>query len=314
MPSQPTTERTKGAVVDPLTGIFRFPRTTDLYRTRTRSIRTVLSGHDAPERRETTTSAMDYALIHHCLEGAELAARSGDRDTLSWYRTHTTDFPPHWFTPTPIGPTIVQCPSPRTLRRSPIADTPYHLLGPNTEPAPSSATELVAKAFDVAAEHGFGDLIADHAPVVCLLIERKLGEPLNSWAITRLPGTVFLDHVGDPTILARDLIHEAAHNWLNAALTAAGIDLDDGQTWNSPWKNTHRPTFGFLHSCWAFPLTMLFAARAAGRAPEVLINYLAQHRRKLATTAADHDHALAAVTDTDLRERLRTVHALAQRG
>ncbi|OBA49575.1 hypothetical protein A5780_32190 [Nocardia sp. 852002-20019_SCH5090214] len=299
--------------MDPLTGLFRFHRTTDLYRHRTRSIYTVLSGDELPNGCETSPSAMDYALAHHYLEGAELAARSGDRDTLSWYRTHSRTFPPHWFTTTPIGPTIVQCPDPRTLRQSPIADTPYHLLGPNTEPAPPLATELVAAAFDIGAEYGFGDLIADHAPIVCLLIERKLGEPLNSWAITRLPGTVFLDHVGDPTILARDLIHEAAHNWLNTALAAADVELDDGKTWNSPWKNTRRPTFGFLHSCWAFPLTMLFAARAVRRVPQVLATYLAQHRRKLASTAADHQHALAAVTDTDLRERLRTVHALALR-
>lgn len=298
--------------MDKLTGIFRYQRTTDLHRARTRSISTVLSGCDTFEARETDSSAMDYALAHHFLEGAELAARSGDRDMLSWYRTHATTPPPHWFTPTSIGPAIVQCPDPRTLRRSPIADTPYHVLGPNTEPASSPPTELVTTAFDIAAEHGFGDLIANHAPIVCLLIERKLDEPLNSWAITRLPGTVFLDHVGDSAILARDLIHEAGHNWLNDALTAAGIDLDDGKTWNSPWKNAHRPTFGFLHSCWAFPLTMLFAARAVRRVPEVLTTYLAQHRQKLAATVADHDRALAAVTDTDLRERLRTVHALAQ--
>ncbi|MBY8862382.1 hypothetical protein K7711_38330 [Nocardia sp. CA2R105] len=300
--------------MDELTGIFRYQRTTDLHRARARSICTVLSGLDARDRSETATSAMDYALAHHFLEGVELAARSGDGDTLSWYRTHPTSIPPHWFTPTPIGPTIVQCPDPTTLLRSPLADTPYHLLGPSTEPASSRAAELVATAFDIAAEHGFGDLIANHSPIVCLLIERRLDEPLNSWAISRLPGTVFLDHVGDPTILARDLVHEAGHNWLNDALAAAGIGLDDGKTWNSPWKNTHRPTFGFLHSCWAFPLTMLFAARAIGRVPEVLATYLAQHRQKLATTDADHDCALAAITDIELRERLRMVHALAQRG
>lgn len=301
--------------MDELTDTFRFDRTTDLHHARTDAIRTVLSGNTEPDTDETRSNAMGYALAHHFLEGAELAARSGDRDTLTWYRTRVTDPPSHWFTPTVLGPAIVRSPDPKSLRRSPIADTPYYLLNPDDE-SPSLATvQLASDVYKIAAELGFGELLAAHAPIVCLLVERKLDEPLNSWAISRLPGTVFCDHVGDPTILARDLIHEAGHNWLNDALTATGVDLDDGNTWHSPWKNTPRPTFGFIHSCWAFPLTMLFAARAADHANQqvrkVLATYLAQHRHKLALTNLEHDRAAAAVTDKDLRQRLRVVHSLA---
>ncbi|NKY31284.1 aKG-HExxH-type peptide beta-hydroxylase [Nocardia gamkensis] len=300
--------------MDELAMVFRFDRIADLHRTRTRSIRSVLSG--APEQTSDGT-ALEYALAHHFLEGAELAARGGDRDTLAWYRTYITAPPPHWSVPTNLGPRITQSPEPATLRRSPIAETPYHLLGPDTESAPPSALALATSAFDVATEFGFGDLVAQHAPIVCLLIERSLEDALNSWTITRLPGTVFLDHVGEPTILARDLIHEAGHNWLNDALTATGITIDDEHSYHSPWKNTQRPTFGYLHSCWAFPLTMIFAARASAHAIEqvrtVLTAYLAQHRDKLATTTHDHNQALTAVTDPDLRERLRAVREMARK-
>ena len=36
----------------------------------------------------------------------------------------------------------------------------------------------------------------------------------DSWTISRLSGIVFTDHIADPLILARDLIHEAGHVWL----------------------------------------------------------------------------------------------------
>ncbi|MFG1774620.1 aKG-HExxH-type peptide beta-hydroxylase [Nocardia salmonicida] len=301
--------------MDELTDTFRFDRTTDLHRARVHAIHAVLSNSTKPKNRETHASAMDYALAHHFLEGAEVAARCGDGDTLKWYRNRVGNPPLHWFAPTVLGPAIVQSPNPTSLRRSPIADTPYHLLNPDNEPPSLATVQLASDAYEIAAELGFGGLLAAHAPIMCLLVERKLDEPLNSWAISRLPGTVFCDHVGDPTILARDLIHEAGHNWLNDALTATGVDLDDGNTWHSPWKNTPRPTFGFIHSCWAFPLTMLFAARAADHANRqvrrVLATYLVQHRQKLAVTNLDHDRAAAAVTDRDLRQRLRVIHSLA---
>jgi len=151
--------------------------------------------------------------------------------------------------------------------------------------------------------------------VVCLLRHGKLGDTLNSWSISRLPGTVFCDHVGDPVVLARDLIHEGGHNWLNDALAATGSSISDSEQFFSPWKRTMRPAFGFLHACWAFPLTMIFAARAAGQAVgdvrRFLASYLGQQRGLLADTADSHCRALCLVADPGIRQRLAAVYRAA---
>jgi HEXXH motif-containing protein len=161
----------------------------------------------------------------------------------------------------------------------------------------------------------FGTLLVGHAAIVCLLRCKKLGATLDSWTISRLPGTIFTDHTGEAAILARDLIHEAGHNWLNDALAALEIKLDPEKSFFSPWKHTNRPAFGFLHACWAFPLTMIFAAsvldRLTERVREYLSVYLRQQVEALASTAEDHARALALIPDTDLRDRLQTVYRAA---
>ncbi|MFF5010537.1 hypothetical protein ACFY3G_48055 [Streptomyces phaeochromogenes] len=86
-------------------------------------------------------------------------------------------------------------------------------------PEPHSDARCAARprlpAAAPATEHGFGTLLAQHAPVICVLNRRRLDEILHNWALARLPGTVFTDYTAHPEVLARDLIHEAAHNWIN---------------------------------------------------------------------------------------------------
>ncbi|KQV20885.1 MULTISPECIES: hypothetical protein [unclassified Kitasatospora] len=59
----------------------------------------------------------------------------------------------------------------------------------------------------------------------------------------------------------------------------------------SPWNQSMQPAFSFLHACWAFPLTMLYSARALehteGDVKRFLAAYLDQQRGHLVTTAAD---------------------------
>ncbi|MFB7415017.1 HEXXH motif-containing putative peptide modification protein [Streptomyces sp. NPDC056121] len=92
-----------------------------------------------------------------------------------------------------------------------------------------------------ATEHGFGTLLTLHASVICLFNRRRLDETLHGWARTRLPRTVFTDYTAHPEVLARDLIHEAAHNWLNDALAAYDVSLPADATFFSPWRGTPRP-------------------------------------------------------------------------
>ncbi|WP_067854051.1 aKG-HExxH-type peptide beta-hydroxylase [Nocardia shimofusensis] len=315
--ARPTTDpkMKKDQPMDQMTSALEFEPIAAVHRARTQSIHAIFTDTTEPVH-EPTGSPLDYAIGHHFLEGAERAARQRDHDTFTWYRHHIAEPMQHWTTLASLGPVITLPPRPADLLSSPIADSPYYLLGPNTRQASSNAVELVSAAFDIAATHGFGSLLARHAPIICLLTQRDLTSPLNSWTITRLPGTVFLDHADDPTLLARDLIHEAGHNWLNDALTATKVTLTDTNTYYSPWKDSQRPTFGYLHSCWAFPLTMIFAARAADTTTDpirtILNAYFAQHQERLAATNTDHSTATTAITNRDIRERLLTIHQLAQ--
>lgn len=279
-----------------------------LHQRRTQQIRALLQA-DATVQDYT---AVDYCLAHHALEGAESAARSQDATALDWYRNHPGANAVQLSIPTPVGPRVVISPNLEDLPHSAISETPYYVLGPTTQPAPPDLCQLAADAYAAGARFGFADLLADHAVAVCLLRRKQLGQTLDSWSITRLPGTVFCDHVGDPTVLARDLIHEAGHNWLNDALVAVGCTLSDEATFYSPWKGVGRPVFGFVHACWAFPLTMIYTARVlphtSGALHRFLTSYLDQQRPLLAATTSDHPRALDLITDTELRERLRTIH------
>ncbi|WP_411573594.1 aKG-HExxH-type peptide beta-hydroxylase [Streptomyces fradiae] len=249
-------------------------------------------------------SALDYAVAHHLLEGAEHAARARDADRLAWYRRTTVRDLTHLS----AGPHIVLSPRPADLLRSEISETAYYLVGPDTSPAPPEAHGLVRAALASATEHGFGSLLTQHAPVVCLLNRRRLDETLHSWALTRLPGTVFTDYTAHPEVLARDLIHEAAHNWLNDALAAYTVSLPADVTFFSPWRGTPRPLYGFLHACWAFSLTVLYTRQARCGATGAVASFLDAHLRqqegRFASVLDSLAEALSFVPTEAIRDRI----------
>ncbi|WP_329309249.1 aKG-HExxH-type peptide beta-hydroxylase [Streptomyces microflavus] len=290
---------------------FAFSPIQDLHRHRTRQIHSLF-----PASADWTKRPADaYCLAHHALEGAETAARVGDAHAFEWYQAHPDANGAALATPSSVGPRIVLSPDPSRMPRSPISDTAYYVLGPDPALAPADELALTTAAYETATQNGFGSLLADHAVITCLLRRKTLDDTLVSWAITRLPGTVYTDHVDDPVVLARDQIHEAGHNWLNDALTSTGCKLSEKATFHSPWRNSQRPAFGFLHACWAFPLTMIYTARVLnqteGAVYQFLARYLAQQRRLLATTTTDHATALALVPHPALRNRLRHVYTAA---
>ncbi|TQE29126.1 HEXXH motif domain-containing protein [Streptomyces ipomoeae] len=293
---------------------FSFAPIRTLHHDRARQIRTLMqSATQHPTETEVPSAvAVDYCLAHHVLEGAEAAARARDAAVFDWYGTHPDAGTPALSTHTLVGPRVVVAPDLERLPRSGISETPYYVLGPDTTAAPPALRELVTTACATGARSGFASLLADHAAVVCLLRRKRLGDTLDSWTITRLPGTIFCDHVGDPVVLARDLIHEAGHNWLNDALAATACKISDETHFHSPWKKTMRPAFGFLHACWAFPLTMIYTTRVleetTGDLHRFLAAYLDQQRGLLSTTADDHADALSLVSDPGLRQRLHAVH------
>ncbi|MFF7702758.1 aKG-HExxH-type peptide beta-hydroxylase [Streptomyces lydicus] len=294
---------------------FSYAPIQSLHRDRTRRIHAVVqpnSPHPADTVAASVTAAADYCLAHHVLEGAEAAARARDTTTFDWYGAHPDANTATLSTSTVVGPRIVINPDLDRLPRSAFSETPYYVLGPDTTAAREDLRKLATAAYNTGAQTGFGPLLAAHAVVLVLLRHKQLGDTLDSWTITRLPGTVFSDHVDEPVVLARDLVHESGHNWLNDALSATASKISDVGQFYSPWKKTMRPAFGFLHACWAFPLTMIYTARVlpqtTGALRQFLTAYLDQQRGLLAPTADDHARALALIPDAGLGQRLHAVH------
>ncbi|MEV0694101.1 HEXXH motif-containing putative peptide modification protein [Streptomyces sp. NPDC050388] len=253
---------------------------------------------------------LNYALAHHRLEGAENAACRGDTTTLDWYR-NTSEFAlTRLVHPSHLGPRIVIAPNEDEMIHGPHSDTPYYVLGPDTTRAAEPLAAQTDDAFDRIGASGLGELVAAHATVICLTGRRRPDQTLRSFAITRLPATVFTDHTGDAAVLGRDLVHEAAHNWLNDALAALQVTIPD-ETYFSPWRGTKRPAYGFLHACFAFPLTVIYTLRilsgTSGTGHAVLADHVRQQRTHLAAAQYDFTRALKLVTDHGLRERLDIV-------
>jgi len=256
--------------------------------------------------------ALKFALDHHRLQGAEDAARARDTTAYTWYRNNDSARFADLRLPEPWQGHVLPYIDPAKLENSAIADAPYYLLGPEFRRASHDLEHLTATALSTAAAHGFGPLIDQQAAIICLLRTRQIGQTMASWSITRLPGTVYTDHANDPHILGRDLVHEAAHNWLNSVLTIRQITLDDQITFYSPWKEVQRPVFGYLHACWAFPLTMIYAAAVLrcldGPVASFLSTYLDKQTALLAQTETDHKLALATVNDPALQNILRSIY------
>jgi len=296
---------------------FSFPPIRQLHDDRTRRIRKVTRQRTDPAGPAGTFSATDYCLAHHVMEGAETAARAGDKASFGWYRERPDAGAATHAIPTDAGPRVIVSPVRELISQPGISETPYYVLGPETTSAPQLLLTLAAGAFAAGNRAGFGDLLSAHAVVVCLLHEKEPGKPLHSWTISRLPGTIFCDYTAHAAVLGRDLVHEAAHNWLNDALTATkSLPGSEEPEFLSPWKNAMRPAYGFLHACWAFPLMMLYTARvindsAAGEATPFLSAYLDRQRPLLAAATKDHETALGLVTDPGLRQRLHTARDLA---
>lgn len=120
----------------------------------------------------------------------------------------------------------------------------------NRSPFTAALAKLHGDAF-------FSDLCAVGAPL-CIDLGMSTGSITHSFTVTELPGTVFSEHHPNAFINAENLVHEAAHGFLNAMLRVHGIALESQRArfW-SPWKNSLRPLFGFLHACFAFSVVAI---------------------------------------------------------
>jgi len=260
---------------------------------RTAAARTVL--REGPGKPSRSSLPLAYALTHQLLEGATAAARRRDAASLLWYRRHADDDFESLQITTEAGPYVVIAPAAHELVRFEVSETPIHLVDAHARPVNRKLRNLTRHAIGLAWTAGFGPLLQRHARAVCLVEARNIHGTLRSSSVTRLPGTVFTDYTASPVILARDLIHEAAHHWLNDALAVRRTSLPTTLV-HSPWRGTTRPLYGFLHACFAFSLTTLFAANVPTKSDAAGSLVMADHCEQQRALLAEAGDDLARVT------------------
>lgn len=293
--------------------VFHLPEVIEMRTARVSEIETLLDPAAQPFAVVASDSDLPlrYTIVHHRLEAAERVARLRNHHELREARAVGHSDLEGLASDTPTGRTIVICPPRSEFITSESADTPYYLVSPTSTRAAPEILSRTSDAMASAAAAGFEQLIGGNVGILCLMARRAPRDTFNSWTITRLPGTVYTDYSDHHELLARDTIHEAGHNWLNDALTSLKIRIPACVSYYSPWKGTVRPAFGFLHACWAFPLTIIYAAQAAetsSGARSLLQGYLTSQRPLLAQTGHDHLDALRLISDSDLQDRLKMVY------
>lgn len=173
---------------------------------------------------------------------------------------------------------------------------------------------LLGQAVGVLERTGTVRCLTDSVGVVAILGLATPGAPTATWATGRLPYVVHLHLLPRAELVARDLIHEATHTYLNDWLASRDFHLDPYQPmfW-SPWKDSKRPLFGFTHSIMAFSVVTAFLASVMSDSStdwSWLRPFHDAEQQRLQSCAESVSSALPMLPD-DLGRRLSDVYALA---
>lgn len=188
------------------------------------------------------------------------------------------------------------------------ADMPTRTISPQAirDGASEEGRRATHDAVDLLHRYGFGPLIDRGLGVVVLLHRREVGEATSSWATTVLPATIYTDWYPDPSLLAKDLVHETTHTWLNDALDARAVQLPTDEIYWSPWKQRNRPAYGMVHSIAAFSQVVQFLAAAVQDQPNsVVATYGAARLRQEGGRLLEAHEAATAALDRLPDEEIR---------
>lgn len=173
---------------------------------------------------------------------------------------------------------------------------------------------LLGRAVEVLERTGTLSCFTDSVGIVAVLGVVAPGAPVATWATGGLPYVVHLHLMPRPELVARDLIHEATHTYLNDWLGSRDVRLDPvtPRFW-SPWKDTNRPLFGFVHSIMAFSVVTAFLSSVAGGKSSDL-SWLRPFRdaeRDRLRSCAESVASAVSMLPEELGRKISAVHALA---
>lgn len=244
-----------------------------------------------------------YALVHHVLEGLRESALGKDAETAKQVYAALAD-------------------APRTGLFAVSYRDAVELTGVGSEmpvwavsarsivTAPDELTELLDIGTSTAARAGYGWLVDNALGVVIALHRRGLDELASSWTVNRLPCTIYTDYYQDGEILGKELVHEAAHSWLNDCFAVTAKPDNILVEFWSPWKQRNRTAFCMAHSVFAFScvvnyLDWLLANTATPAVAEFCERVLPREQARLREAAPGAEQVFATIADDSVRGMLR---------
>lgn len=89
---------------------------------------------------------------------------------------------------------------------------------------------------------------------------RTMDDSLSGYSISSFPCTQYLDWTDSGLRNAENIVHEAAHSYLNMLLKALNLPskVKSKQMWYSPWRDEERPCTGIIHGAFAFSIVFRF--------------------------------------------------------
>lgn len=125
--------------------------------------------------------------------------------------------------------------------------------------------ERLSEAMSHISVTGLDAFVRHSMGLVVKLDEKSNEEHLESYTITALHGSIFMDVHATAIRNAETLVHESSHNWLNYLFDHFDEPLPDKPTWFSPWRGVERPVAGMVHAIVAFAFVILFLRTARER-------------------------------------------------
>ncbi len=248
------------------------------------------------------------ALLEHRLQAAMYYARLHDADGLARQLEHEDT---NWVTICDGAVALWQANHSTSVGR--LGDAPAYIVGtPSAVEADDISRRLSEHAFQAAGAAGLQSLF-ESVGILVLVRERAMFGVSNSWTTTALRSTIYSDYVADPVAFGTELVHEAAHLWLNEALVATGNIRQSRARFNSPWKGEPRKAFGFVHATFAFSIVVVYlqwalCAPAISRKCRKYLSALAiRETQRLLAVGDDLPGALKLV-DSRLAHLIEEVH------
>ncbi|GAB2695069.1 aKG-HExxH-type peptide beta-hydroxylase [Kitasatospora kifunensis] len=263
---------------------------------------------------------LQWTLIHHLYRTALQAAKSSNDDIAHQRLASWLPDAARAGTSVEQFPAVVDKAHTIAVRIG-ADEAPLNVLDPLAidHGASIEGSSAVAGSIAVLEHIGYGSIVRNATGAVVLMKRIDFGAEANSWTTTALPGTVYLDWYPNPEILAKEVLHESVHLWLNDAIEARRLTFAPEELYYSPWKERKRSSYAMFHSVAAFSHITNYLAKLHGTTADPMVREYCQirvdqERDRLSSAYEAIQRTLGAVGDQEIADLIRCEYAEALDG